>query len=341
MAGVGGAMRRAPTMADVAEVAGVSHQTVSRVLNGLPGVRPETADRVNRAISELGYHRNLSARLLASSRSRTIGVVTYGTNQYGPQSIVLGLESAARLAGYRLVTQTVEELSRAGVRAAVESLMELSVEAVVFVVPQDTVVRELLDAELGVPAVVVEGELTRMPLTAGVDNARGAQLATAHLLDLGHDTVVHVAGPPGWNEAVARTDGWRRELEARGRRVPPLRWSGDWSARSGHDAGVSLAREPDVTAIFAANDQMALGVISALRAGGRRVPEEISIVGFDDVPEAPFFDPALTTVRQDFAELGRRALALVERVLAGEENAVVELVPPELVVRASTAPPPG
>jgi DNA-binding LacI/PurR family transcriptional regulator len=122
--------------------------------------------------------------------------------------------------------------------------------------------------------------------------------------------------------------------------VPLLRWAGDWSARSGFDAGVSLARDPDVTAVFVANDQMALGLISALRAGGRRVPEDISVVGFDDIPEAPYFDPALTTVRQDFAELGRRALTLVERVLDGEEHAVVDLVPPELVVRASTAPPP-
>ena len=261
-------MRRPPTMADVAQLAGVSHQTVSRVLNGLPGVRPATAERVNQAISELGYRPNLSARLLASSRSRMIGVVTYGTSQFGPQSILLGLESAARLSGYRLVTQTVEELSRAGVRAAVDALMELSVEAVVFIVPQETVVRDALDAEVGVPAVVVEGELTRMPLTAGVDNVRGAQLATAHLLDLGHHTVVHVAGPPGWNEAVARIDGWRRELVRRDRPVPLLRWAGDWSARSGFDAGVSLARDPDVTAVFVANDQMALGLISALRAGG-------------------------------------------------------------------------
>ncbi|GAB3267062.1 LacI family DNA-binding transcriptional regulator [Nocardioides dilutus] len=332
-------MRRPPTMADVAQVAGVSHQTVSRVLNGLPGVRPATAERVQQAIRELGYRRNLSARLLASSRSRMIGVVTYGTNQFGPQSIMLGLESAARLTGYRLASQTVEELSRAGVRAAVESLMELSVEAIVFVVPQETVVRDAVDAELGVPAVVVEGELTRMPLTAGVDNVRGAQLATGHLLDLGHPTVVHVAGPQGWNEAVARIDGWRRELIARQRPVPPLSWVGDWSARSGFEAGVSLARDPDVTAVFVANDQMALGLVAALRAGGRRVPGDVSVVGFDDLPEAAYFAPPLTTVRQDFAELGRRALALVERVLDGEEEAVAELVAPELVVRESTAPP--
>jgi DNA-binding LacI/PurR family transcriptional regulator len=332
--------RRMPTMADVAHRAGVSHQTVSRVLNDLPGVRPDTARRVNEAIAELGYRRNLSARLLASSRSSMVGVVTYGTSQFGPQQILLGLESAARAAGFRLATQTVQELSRSGVRQAVDALMELNVEAVVFIVPQETVVRYAVDNDLGVPTVVVEGDLTQMPLTAGVDNVRGARQATAHLLDLGHQTVVHVAGPPGWNEAVARIEGWREELIRRDRALPPLRWGGDWSSRSGYDAGVSLARETDVTAVFAANDQMALGIISALRSHGRRVPDDVSVVGFDDLPEAPYFDPPLTTVRQDFAELGRRALTLVERVLGGEDHAAVDLVPPELVVRKSTAPPP-
>ena len=121
--------------------------------------------------------------------------------------------------------------------------------------------------------------------------------------------------------------------------MPPLRWGGDWSARSGYRAGLALAREKDLTAVFAANDQMALGLMAALREHGRRVPDDVSIVGFDDLPEAEFFAPPLTTVRQDFAELGRRAMALVERVLAGDERATVDLVPTTLVVRASTAPP--
>jgi DNA-binding LacI/PurR family transcriptional regulator len=331
--------RRPPTMADVAARAGVSHQTVSRVLNNLPGVRPETATRVQSAIVDLGYRRNQSARLLASTRSRMIGVATWGASQFGPQQVLLALDAAARLAHYRLSVCTVHDLTEQAVREAVDELLEQAVEAVVLIIPNETVFRFAQEVDLGVPTLVVEGALSGMPLTAGVDNVEGARLVTRHLLDLGHETVVHVAGPPGWSEAAARVEGWRLELGAWDRPVPPLRWGGDWSARSGYDAGTSLARDRDVTAVFAANDQMAMGVMAALREAGRAVPGEVSVAGFDDLPEAPFLTPPLTTVRQDFAELGRRAMGLVERALAGEDRPSADLVPPTLVVRASTAPP--
>ena len=333
--------RRLPTMADVAERAGVSHQTVSRVLNGMPGVRPETAERVQAAILELGYRRNQSARLLASSRSHIIGVATWGTSQFGPQQVLLALDAAARQAGYRLVTNTLMAVTEQDTKAAVEDLLEQGVEAVVLVIPHETVLRFATEVDLGLPTLVVEGDLSRMPLTAGVDNVQGAMLATRHLLDLGHRTVVHVAGPPGWSESQARVDGWKMELHARRAPVPPLRWGGDWSARSGYEAGTGLARDPDVTAVFCANDQMAMGVMAAFREAGRRVPRDVSVVGFDDLPESEFLDPPLTSVRQDFAELGRRAMGIVERVLAGEEKPSADLVPTTLVVRASTAPPAG
>lgn len=328
-------------MADVAGVAGVSHQTVSRVLNAMPGVRPETAARVQAAIAELGYRRNLSARLLASTRSRLVGVATWGTSQFGPQQVQLALDAAARAAGYRLVVSTLHALTEEATRAAVEDLLEQGVEAVVLVIPHETVLRFATEVDLGLPTLVVEGDLSRTPLTAGVDNVQGAQLATRHLLELGHRTVVHVAGPPGWTEAKARVEGWRAELLARGRPVPPLRWGGDWSARSGYEAGASLARDPEVTAVFCANDQMALGVMAAFREAGRAIPGEVSVVGFDDLPESPYLDPPLTSVRQDFAELGRRAMGLVERVLAGEEKPSADLVPTTLVVRGSSAAPPA
>jgi DNA-binding LacI/PurR family transcriptional regulator len=226
------------------------------------------------------------------------------------------------------------------VQSAFDQLMENKPEAIIVIVPHETVLRIAQDVALDVPTVLLEGDLSRTPLTAGVDNVQGARLATRHLLDLGHTSVVHLAGPPGWNEAMARIEGWRAELQSAGLHAPPLRWGGDWSAWSGYRAGIALAREKDVTAVFAANDQMALGLCAALREQGRRVPEDVSIVGFDDLPESEFFAPALTTVRQDFWELGRRAMVLVERVLAGEENASVDLVPTTLIVRASTAPPP-
>lgn len=326
-------------MADVASRAGVSHQTVSRVINHLPGVRPETAERVQDAIVTLGYRPNQSARMLASSRSHLVGVATWGTSQFGPQQVLNALDAASRQAGYRLSLRTLHDVTEEATRNAVGELLELGVEAVILIIPHETVLKFAQEVDLGLPTVVVEGDLSQTPLTAGVDNIQGAQLATRHLLELGHETVVHVAGPPGWTEAGARVEGWRRELEAWKRPVPPLRWGGDWTARSGYDAGVSLARDRDVTAVFAANDQMAMGVVAAMREAGRRVPEDVSVIGFDDLPESPYLAPPLTSIRQDFAELGRRTMALVERVLAGEEQPAVELVPTTLVVRASTAAP--
>ncbi len=326
-------------MADVAAEAGVSHQTVSRVLNGFEGIKPDTKERVLAAIETLGYRRNSAARLLASSRSRLVGVVTWGSSQFGPANVILGLEAAARRSDYRLSTVSVVEMNELAFRAAVDQLLEQAVEAVIVIVPHITVMRIAQRLDLGVPTVVVEGDLSQLPLTAGVDNVQGARLATRHLLELGHETVVHLAGPVDWSEAMARREGWRLELEAAGRSIPPLRWGGDWSAHSGYVTGRSLAREPDVTAVFAANDQMALGFLRACREAGRRVPEDISVVGFDDLPEAAFFTPPLTSVSQDFPELGRRAMRLVERVLAGEDHASVDLVQTSLVVRDSTAPP--
>ena len=331
---------RVARMADVAARAGVSHQTVSRVLNDMPGVRPETRDRVLAAIEELKYRRNFAARQLASTRSRTVGVVTWGSSQFGPANVLLALEAAARETEYRLSTVNVVSMSREAFRAAVDQLLERAAEALVVIVPHESILREAQSLGLDIPVVVVEGDLSETPLTAGVDNIQGARLATEHLLSLGHETVVHLSGPMGWAESHARRDGWRAELESQGRRVPPLRWGGDWSARSGYLTGRSLARESDVTAVFVANDQMALGLIRALREESRSVPEDVSVVGFDDLPEAQYFQPALTTVRQDFAELGRRVMSILERVLDGEDEPSVDLVPTTLVIRESTAAPP-
>jgi DNA-binding LacI/PurR family transcriptional regulator len=326
-------------MADVAAVAGVSHQTVSRVLNGLPGVRVETRERVEAAIVELGYRRNLAARVLASARSQSVGVVTWGTSQFGPANVLLGLEAAARDTTYRLELVNIASISPDAFHQAVGQLLERAIEALVVIVPHEAVLSEAQALDLAIPVLVVEGDLSRTPLTAGVDNVEGARLATRHLLELGHPTVHHLTGPAGWAEARARIEGWEAELAAWGVEVPTLRWVGDWSAASGYQAGLSIARDPDVTAIFVANDQMALGVLRALHEAGRAVPDEISVVGFDDLPEARFFVPALTTVRQDFAELGRRVMEILARVLDRDERPTVDLVPSQLRVRESTAPP--
>ncbi|MBA2445174.1 MAG: LacI family DNA-binding transcriptional regulator [Nocardioidaceae bacterium] len=327
-------------MADVALLAQVSHQTVSRVLNGSPGIRPGTRDRVLMAIDELGYRRNVAARILASKRSGNIGVITSGGGQFGPTSVALSLEAAAHASGYSLSLVTLSEITERSLRAAADRLLEQSVEALVVIVSHRAALPFTKSFDVGIPVVLVEGDLSATPLTAGVDQVQGARLATRHLLDLGHDTVYHIAGPPDWIEAMVRRDAWREELKQARRRVPPLRWGGDWSARSGYEAGRVLSREPGVTAVFAANDQMALGLIRALNEAGRRVPEDVSVVGFDDLPESPFFSPPLTTIRQDFPELGRRAMALIQRLLKGDAHASVPLVEAVLIIRESTAPPP-
>jgi DNA-binding LacI/PurR family transcriptional regulator len=192
--------------------------------------------------------------------------------------------------------------------------------------------------------VAVEaGPPEAIPVVA-VDQLAGAAAATRHLLELGHQSVWHIAGPPEFLEAHLREDGWRSTLEAAGRSAPePL--AGDWSASAGYELGRSLTHERSLTAVFVANDQMALGVLRAMHEAGRDVPHEVSIVGFDDVPEAPYFVPPLTTVRQDFNEMGSRSLRLlVDMIECGQiprrsAPAQAELVQPQLIVRASTAPP--
>lgn len=327
-------------MTDVAVRAGVSHQTVSRVVNGFEGIRPETRARVLAAIEELGYRRNLAARMLASSRSGQIGVISWGCGLYGPSSVVNALEEAALQRGYDVTLVTLRDLGAESVSAAFERLLSQAVEALVLVVPHHSTIRRLEQGGVDVPVVTVMSNAPGSASSAVMDNVGGARAAVRHLLDLGHETVAHVAGPDDFGDAEARAAGWRAELEASGRKVPPSRWKGDWSARSGYAAGVSLAAEKDLTAVFVANDQMALGVMRALLEHGRRVPEDVSVVGFDDLPEAPYLTPPLTTVRQRFDVLGQTIMSLLEQALAGRPEPSVPPVRTDLVVRASTAAPP-
>lgn len=333
--------RPPPRMADVASVAGVSHQTVSRVINGFAHIRPQTRDRVLAAIEELGYRRNIAARTLVTRRSGTIGVITADLSQFGPANTMLGLESASRAAGYSLSLAGLPEISATSLRAAVDQVLDQAVEAVVVIVGHRAALTLAQSLRIGVPLVLVEGDLSATPLTAGVDQIKGASLATSHLLDLGHESVLHLPGPADWLEAAARCEGWRMALEEHGRPIPELMAQGDWSSRSGYESGLAMVRETRPTAVFAANDQMALGLLRALHEAGIRVPEDVSVVGFDDMPESGYFTPPLTTVRQDFRELGQRTMALVLRVLSGELEAGVPLVEPLLIVRSSTAAPAG
>jgi len=333
------AVERTPVMADVARLAGVSHQTVSRVVNDQPNLRPETRERVQRAIEQLGYRPNTAARALVTRRSGTIGVIGSKSGFWGPSTVHRTVQAAARAAGFFVSSVNLPALTRTEVVDAIDHLRSQGVEGVVLIAATD----EALDVArthqaAGLPVVVVEGDETKARWTVGVDQARGAAMATEHLLELGHTEVVHLAGPQSWTEARARLAGYQQAMWAAGLRpAPPL--IGDWSARSGFALGCEeIVPRHDVTAVFCANDQMALGLLRALHESGRPVPEQVSVVGFDDIPEAAFLIPPLTSVRQDFGAVGRRAIEILRAVIEGG-TPPESLISPELVVRTSSASP--
>ena len=335
-----GARPRAALMADVARLAGVSLQTVSRVINDSPHVRADTRARVRDAMRKLGYRPNPVARALVTGRSRTLGVVSFDTTLYGPASTLFGIERAAHDADYFVSIVSMRSLTLPAVLNAVERLRAQGVDGILVIAPQESATRALLHLPEDFPVVAAEaGPGDAAPLVA-VDQVAGARLATEHLLELGHRTVWHVSGPSDWLEAQDRRDGWRATLEAAGAAAPPV-LAGDWSARAGHALGRELAAKRDVTAVFVANDQMALGLLRALHEQGRAVPGDVSVVGFDDMEEAAHFWPPLTTIRQNFVDVGRLSVdALINEIHAGEHHHEPVAVAAKLVHRSSTAPAP-
>jgi DNA-binding LacI/PurR family transcriptional regulator len=326
---------RAPNIRDVAALAGVSYQTVSRVLNDSPSIKATTRQRVLDVISEIGYRPNQAARALVTSRTRTIGVLSSQTAHYGPTTSVNAIEIAAREAGYRLSITSVSSGDYASIKSAIDYLLSQAVEALVVIAPQVRVFDALADLSISVPYVTIESTGRNLGHSLSV---AGARLATRHLIELGHTEITHISGPQDWIEADARMEGFLHEInEAELRTRAPI--LGDWSAHFGYYAGLELLRFRDFTAVFAGNDQMALGFMHACRESGLDVPGDISVVGFDDIPEAAHFSPPLTTVRQNFAEIGRRAVSLLLSELSGSVGQDHKQIAPELIVRASTAPP--
>ncbi|MFJ6677332.1 LacI family DNA-binding transcriptional regulator [Actinosynnema sp. NPDC091369] len=326
-------------MADVARLAGVSHQTVSRVLNGHPYVQEQTRLRVRAAIDELGYRPNRVARALVTGRSQLIGVVAQNTTLCGPASLLAAFEQVAQAAGFVVTTHRVNVLDRESITKALERHRDQWVAGIVVIAPTASAHDAVDTVPPGLPLVMVDGDPERSTPLVTVDQEAGAVAATRHLLEAGHRTVWHVSGPPDWFDSAGRIKGWRSVLEAAGAEVPPV-VPADWSAASGYRAGQMLARMSEVTAIFAANDHLALGILRAMSERGRRVPEDVSLVGFDDVPEAAYFIPPLTTVRPDFDAVARDALDLL---LAQFDHDEVEDVrrtsDPTLVPRSSVRPP--
>ena len=333
-----GSLSRPPVMADVARLAGVSHQTVSRVLNDHPNVRPSTRDKVLAAIRELAYRPNAAARTLVTRRTHTLGVISFDTMLYGPASMLYGFERAAH-DSYYVSVASLPALDRRSMLDTVDRFLGQGVEGIMVIATQDTAVAALAHVPAEVPLVAVGCGTKAAVTSVAIDNVAGAAAATRYLLSLGHRTVHHVAGTSSHLDAQERVDGWRRALAEAGAPEPAL-LVGDWSASSGYDLGRELASDPELTAVFCGNDPMALGVMRALAERRLRVPRDVSVVGLDDVPDAGFYTPPLTTVRQDFGEVGRQALnTLVDRMSGLTEAGRRVRIAPELIIRASAGPP--
>ncbi|WJL96561.1 substrate-binding domain-containing protein [Microbacterium sp. ET2] len=329
---------RSANIFDVARLAGVSHQTVSRVLNDMPNVRPATRARVEQAIAQLRYSPSPAARALVTRRTRTIGLITPAVSDYGPTSIAMQFSIAARAERYSVESVSIPGGNASAARSAVEELLRQRVDAVVIVVVDSTVLEVVRGLQLGVPLVASVSSPRRSPFIVSMDQYRGARSAARHLVELGHTRIVHLAGPAHAPDAMERIRGWRDELVAHRLEIDEPH-HGDWSAASGHRLGSGLDIRAG-SAVFVANDSMAIGLLSALRERGLRVPDDVSVVGFDDIPEAGYLYPPLTTVRQDFATLGE--LMMQKVLIAVEEpDSVTEdtPLPTHLVVRQSTSPP--
>ena len=327
------------TIYDVAQAAGVSHQTVSRFLKGFEGIRPETREKVVRALEELGYRPNLTARSLKSGRSHRIGALTHEISHVGPSRIVEGASAAARESGYVLDIVSLDARNPRDIEESLELITQHDLAGVLALASTDEMTDAFETTEFRVPAyVAVEADgvtddprsrLSRIGLPTLVD----------HLAGLGHRRFAHIAGPANWSASRNRQRAYEATLAEHGRQSVAV-LHGDWSARSGYHAIADLAELPDATAFIAANDQMALGAMLALKERGRRTPEDVSVVGIDDIPEAEYFDPPLTTLRNDFESQGRAAVyELLARIERTDARTVV-VPPPQLIIRRSSGPAP-
>jgi DNA-binding LacI/PurR family transcriptional regulator len=324
-------------MVDVAKLAGVSGQTVSRVLNGSPNVSSELIERVGWAVQQLDYRRNTAARALSTGRSMNLGIVSFDIWQYGPAHVLFGIADAARQTGYATSLVSLANNDPKSAHAAIDHLIADNVDGIIVIAPVEGARAAIQAVPPEVPLVMFQPGVTDATSVA-IDEVLGARLATRHLLGLGHKSAWHVSGPEGWLGTDARIRGWREELTA-ARSVAHRVIPGDWSSESGYRAGLEIVRDREITAVFVANDQMALGVLQALQQNGLRVPEDVSVVGFDDIPESAYFLPALTTVRLDFTALGRRCAEHLVAKIRGLPLSSTPPLEPQLLVRASTGRP--
>ncbi len=331
------ALRRKPTINDVAKVAGVSFGTVSRVLNDAPDVSAATRQRVLQVIQDIGYRRNRAATALVTSRSTSIGIVTDGSPRFGPVGTLMALENVARKKGYATTVISAETPYADSVQAALDTLDDIGVGGIIVIAPVVDMASAVWNATCRVPVEMIAAGASSTPnvFTYSENQELGARLATQHLIDLGHTDIAHLAGSMDWFDGRVRKRGWEAALRDAG--LPQgFCTEGDWSPRWAYETGLQLVRGGKIPqAIFAASDHTALGLIRAFTENGVRVPEDVSVVGFDDIEGSDYFLPPLTTVRQDFTAL---ALMSMEVLVGAMEGREVDRTPtaPTLVVRNSS-----
>lgn len=329
-----------PSIEDVARLAGVSGQTVSRVSNGASNVKPETRDRVVEAMSQLGYSPNHAARALRNGSFRTIGLMAHRFERTGEALITEAVIEASQEREYAVTIVSVQNPGTDGWASAASRLTHQAIDGLV-IIRAELDASDALALPPGLPVAVSDSRLLGYYPAVGGDQVQGSILATRHLLGLGHSTVHHLAGPVDSDPANVRLAAWQRALQDAG--VPiPAPWRGDWTAGSGYQIGLQIAADPDVTALYCANDEMAAGLMRAMHEQGREVPRDLSIVGFDGIALGEYLWPPLTTVRQDFSRIGHELVRLVVDQIGGTLGSTPEriLVPVELIQRSTTSPPP-
>ena len=339
-------VRKRITIKDVAQAAGVSTQTVSRVMNKFSYVSEETRKRVEAVVEELGYNPSTLARSLIQQRSYTLGVVTFGLKYIGPSRTLNGVADKADELGYMLLMKDLDNFDGSRIDDVIDSLLARQVDGIIWVAPEIGDNHKWVEDRKGkipVPVLFLAMRPREGISSVATDNYQGAVLAVEHLLDCGRKKIGHISGPLTWWEADERKRGWRETLIAAGLDASNHHCSeGNWSPSSGEQAFIQLIEAfPDMDAVFVANDQMALSVLREASRRGIIIPDQLAVVGFDNIAESAYFHPSLTTVSQDLQLLGEQAVQsvvdMIQSRLQGQPFTLQsKFIQPKLIIRESS-----